>query len=201
MPNWVHNEVRVYGEEKDVSKFMEKVEENKDNLFESFLPMPQTYRDWDTTNHPNGEGLEVGKENIDILDERKKFVVTEEYIEGLKKATKEQKDKYGVVGWYDWRCRYWGTKWDACDLEYDERSFSFNTAWSAPLPFMKYLAEQYPELGFLLTYADEDTHGGNCGAVIYHNGKVFEELDGSQAFGVTMWNEWDTYYDEVTEEY
>ena len=60
---------------------------------------------------------------------------------------------YEVSGWYDWRVKNWGTKWDVADVEitqslllHDDEpsddpwtmdaSFSFNcwTAWGPPVP-------------------------------------------------------------------
>jgi hypothetical protein len=56
-------------------------------------------------------------------------------------------DSFDEHGWYGWRHRHWGTKWDVCetnicepyaDCATDEGhgSFSFNcwTAWSPPIP-------------------------------------------------------------------
>ena len=59
--------------------------------------------------------------------------------------------------WYDWRVKNWGTKWDGGDGRFndDQTAFTFDTAWSPPLPIIKKLAEltgqtfilQYMELG------------------------------------------------------
>lgn len=59
--------------------------------------------------------------------------------------------------WYDWRVKNWGTKWDGGDGRFndDQTAFTFDTAWSPPLPIIKKLAEitgqtfilRYMELG------------------------------------------------------
>lgn len=73
MPNWVFNTIAVKGNKNDVIAFIkkmnDKVTENDtiDTIintlfddkevkpsFNSFVPMPQTYIDYDTTNYPNG---------------------------------------------------------------------------------------------------------------------------------------------------
>ena len=78
MPNWVYNTIAVKGNKNDVISFIkkmnDKVTENDsidtiidtlvqgskgDNApsFNTFIPIPQTYKDYDTTNYPNGKGI------------------------------------------------------------------------------------------------------------------------------------------------
>jgi len=47
------------------------------------------------------------------------------------------------VDWYSWRVQNWGTKWDGYDGRFndDQTTFTFDTAWSPPLPVIKKLAE------------------------------------------------------------
>lgn len=70
---------------------------------------------------------------------------------------------YGVLNWYDWRVREWGTKWNAdCSASsYQEKGgkddkavykISFSTAWSPPEQVIKELANHYPELCIQLRY-------------------------------------------------
>ena len=46
--------------------------------------------------------------------------------------------------WYDWHCKFWGTKWNACDTETTETDelimIAFDTAWSPPNPWIEKLA-------------------------------------------------------------
>lgn len=71
--------------------------------------------------------------------------------------------------WYAWRNKYWGTKWGAYDgyvkIGTSTVTFVFSTAWSAPFPIYKKLAEDYP-FKFQVRYADEDI-GSNCGIIEY----------------------------------
>ena len=71
--------------------------------------------------------------------------------------------------WYDWRIENWGTKWNAVDAQSTDDGFIFETAWSAPLPVIKKLSENFPSIEFNLTWADEDA-GQNCGLIVYKNG-------------------------------
>jgi hypothetical protein len=45
--------------------------------------------------------------------------------------------------WYNWRVENWGTKWNGYDgrITDDGSTFTFDTAWSPPLPIIKKLAE------------------------------------------------------------
>lgn len=70
--------------------------------------------------------------------------------------------------WYEWRCKYWGTKWNASDsytiVKKTQITFVFSTAWNCPTP----IALELAKLGYdmELKYADED-YGSNCGIITY----------------------------------
>ncbi len=57
--------------------------------------------------------------------------------------------------WYGWRVQNWGTKWNGYDGRFndDQSVFSFDTAWSPPLPIIKKLAELTGET-FVLQYIE-----------------------------------------------
>lgn len=72
-------------------------------------------------------------------------------------------------GWYGWRCKNWGTKWDAYDHadiqrkkgdldgnEMLELKYIFLTAWSPPLPWLESVTKKYPTLEFTIKFYDED---------------------------------------------
>lgn len=160
MPNYVANILTLAGSEERIAKVVEFVKgEDSPFDFSKIVPQPETYKKYDTTNHPDGRGLEVGQPVNPFKKDSP--IVTKELLEEYKQATAEQARKYGVVGWYDWNVRYWGTKWDAMDVTYEGGAFFFDTAWSAPLPVIRRLAEMFPDILFVLTYADED-YGYNC---------------------------------------
>ena len=58
--------------------------------------------------------------------------------------------------WYGWRVENWGTKWDGYDGRFndDQTTFTFDTAWSPPLPIIKRLAEITGQT-FILGYIEE----------------------------------------------
>jgi hypothetical protein len=85
----------------------------------------------------------------------------------------EERLKFIGDNWYDWNVRNWGTKWDVAvsdDDSYPETElieewsdrliYSFNTAWSPPLPAIETLSKQYPSLTFNLSYEEETGWGG-----------------------------------------
>jgi len=111
--------------------------------------------------------------------------------------------------WYDWCCDNWGTKWDACSVDFEEYdnivTFSFDTAWSPPLPVYEALADMgfevqayYVEFGMM--YAGS----WHCNA----DGEVSEEYsddisesvpqDVDEEFGITeQLEEWEELDKEI----
>lgn len=105
----------------------------------------------------------------------------------------KEREKYGKDNWYDWSIEHWGTKWNCCNAEKAGFSFTFETAWSAPVPVIKELSRQFPDVDIALDYADEDI-GRNCGTYVFSGGVVVQEMDGDEEFASRMWG-WDSYED------
>lgn len=82
----------------------------------------------------------------------------------------ENLNHYGVLSWYDWCIKNWGTKWNAYECFWDGNTLQFYTAWSAPEPVIAALSKQYPLLGINHRWADEDI-GSNCGQAAYLSGE------------------------------
>lgn len=69
-------------------------------------------------------------------------------------------------GWYSWRIKNWGTKWNAYEVQEPDiqvlsngniqMEYSFDTAWSPPAEWLKIVAEKYANLAFELKWYDED---------------------------------------------
>ena len=172
MPNHVANILTFNGETERVNQILAFIQNDEQALdFNKIIPMPETYRKYDTTNHPNARGLEVGK-HIGWRDDSP--LVTEELIEEYKRATKEQAELYGAVGWYDWSREYWGTKWNAYDCIAEGNTILFDTAWNAPLPIYEQLARMFPDIELHIVFADEDA-GCNTGELTFKNGELVEE--------------------------
>lgn len=99
-----------------------------------------------------------------------------------------------LSGWYNWRIKNWGTKWDIDETELDmpglhlldkaleenpnevvEIMYNFDTAWSPCEPVVIAMAKQFPDLKFVHEYRED----GCCfaGVVTYENGECVENLE------------------------
>jgi hypothetical protein len=166
MPNWVENKVIISGTKNDMLKLFSKVlgkkasyaswedylnidaytnENAKKMTMRSWLPMPKTFKEWDTTNNMDTFEWFSRDKNLPQEELHKEY---EKYVRGYKRACQYQRDKYGVVGWYDYNCLTLGCKWDAelkCLSILEETkdtiiiAFTLETAWSMPKPFLQHL--------------------------------------------------------------
>ena len=94
--------------------------------------------------------------------------------------------------WYDWNINNWGTKWDACDVTWEQGSdhfhIRFDTAWSPPDPIIKAIIGLCVERQLVFSYHFEEEQGWG--------GTVDVDATGE---GKTTW--WDIPpYDEDTME-
>lgn len=193
MPNWTNNFITVKGPKEVLDKFIAdgKANENGEYSFNSWIPIPETFIKYDTTNHPDGRGLEVGKK---VGWEEDSPIVTEELIEEYKQATKEQQEQYGVVGWYDWNCRNYGCKWDMTFDDFERRSdtelyIKVDTPWSAPNTFLLTISERYPGLELV---ADSHYEEGEWEILRFSYGGWTQEDCGIEEWREEEEEMWDT---------
>ena len=75
--------------------------------------------------------------------------------------------------WYDWHVDYWGTKWGACEVTYDDDLdiIYFQTAWSFPKPIVKKISEMLPGKNVVCEVEYEGEQGHDI--VIYRDGKLY----------------------------
>lgn len=83
------------------------------------------------------------------------------------------KQKYGCADWYDWSCKNWGTKWNACETYIDGNTVYFDTAWSPPLPVIEKLSKLYPENEIEICFAEEQV-GILSGRYVFQNGEIID---------------------------
>lgn len=85
--------------------------------------------------------------------------------------------KYGADNWYDWCIGNWGTKWDVQAVLEDEGAdyleYSFQSAWSPPVEWLKKLAQDYPRLLFRLKYEEDGV--GFVGVATAKDGTVIDK--------------------------
>lgn len=191
MPNWVYNNVRVNGTKEQILEMFnyglkqdgKEPMTSPDNVInlkltmESYIPMPQTYRDYDTANKIPSRNAINWSTDKPMFNSDEEY---QQYIENYKKAQAEQLEKYGVVGWYNWRCRNLGCKWDA-EFEFGEFEksqsddgwttwFNLETPWSIPLPFYEKISKLFPELEFNIFCEEE--FGEFAGSFKLKNGVI-----------------------------
>ena len=125
MPNWCQNEVSIFGDKKEIKKFIKYIKSDKSDFdFNKIYPMPKEL-----------EGTVSGSEDLKS-DEQKA-------------NSKKWNIEFGADNWYDWRNMHWGTKWPANsdDIEVEDEGdyveYSFDTAWSPPLGILEELNRKF----------------------------------------------------------
>lgn len=166
MPNWVSTQMSLSSNKKgELVKFWNKVlgkayksinemvdEKPKITLSTFIGGIPQTFKDYDTTNY-TAEKLQKCYDKGERTYGFERKELTPEVIKAFAEAEKYQREKYGVVGWYDFGCAYLGTKWDTEISEYStyysdsECKFYFDTAWSPAEPIFHKIAQIIKEEG------------------------------------------------------
>lgn len=216
MPNYVKNELKCKCSAKRFKELCEAVAtEETEFSFQRIIPRPEALDIEAGSRGDYGYGYycDYIQAIADITDEQKKATIKARF-----KAECDANDadwelghlyyenlrNYGAKTWYDWSYANWGTKWDACDAYVDEReqTFNFDTAWSAPIPVIQKLVTMFPDIGFTLTYADEDI-GNNCGEITFFKGqpdkvreKSFANEKEAVAFACDIWGyDPDEYFD------
>lgn len=83
--------------------------------------------------------------------------------------------EYGVTSWYEWACRFWGSKWNAVRSDLTaENELNFETAWSRVMPVISKMAEKFPDVEIEYRWADED-FGCNVGCAKFSGGKLVSD--------------------------
>jgi hypothetical protein len=205
MPNWCSNSLYVSGDSDKVKEFK--------NWVITEVSVTEIVRDeqYNAVLGENGEPLtkEVMRERftfeklfptpLELLADVDPIPHKEGEDEEAYEARLEQlKEKYGHSGWYNWRVSNWGTKWDACesdwDLEDDGMTIHFQTAWAPPIGWLENVSAQFPELVFKMTFQEEGC--GFCGRADGVDGMV-EWQDGEVVLededGLAV--EWDSELD------
>lgn len=169
MPNWSQNRLLVKGEVEKVKKFIKKVKSKQSPFdFNRLIPIPKPLT---TTNIGytliNDKAVNLWTTNKD----NKPCEISEQ-------TRKRWLKKYGVDNWYDWCRANWGTKWNACNVQYEikyEKEYAtalyqFDTAWTPPYTILAYLVKNFPDLeiefqGFVLEtglYLAMKSKNGQC---------------------------------------
>ena len=197
MPNWVRTRLTFNGEQSRIDELKAFVKsETKDesgelhtNLFDfnKVVPMPEEL------NIESGSSGEWGMRYL-LLNAKSSFLWTDDdrsFMERMEKQKEENPDrfnndvelgkkylnnisKYGHTTWYEWHCANWGTKWNACEVEWvNDNQVEFETAWSFCFPIVEKLSQLFPDVAIEFSFADEDC-GSNTGTGTIKDG---DEID------------------------
>lgn len=150
MPNWCENRLTVTGQGRGLDIFIEFAKgEDSELTANAFVPYPKEYEEMDRI------AREYRKEHPDDI-------------------ANCPEDGYNHGG-YDWRCKNWGTRGDmgesmADRINRNTLEYSFDTAWSPPLPVVEAMGRIFPALSFKLEYWESGC--GFQGELIVQNGKT-----------------------------
>ena len=151
MPNWCMNEVRVNGNEKDLTKFKDLVKsETEPFSFQSVIPMPNELKG---TRSP---AYIISQEEYDSwVDDTNLGVGKPITLEMSNRFERE----YGFDNWYDWQTTNWGTKWDVSDVEMEDSiswvDYKFETAWSPPEGIYNELTKLFTTVDIIWFYRED----------------------------------------------
>lgn len=173
MPNWVYN--RLTANAKVIDSCL-----NSKRLvsFNTLLPMPDAL---DVSTVSDKDLIRAYSEYLSNDDKAlRKLYTYPRFLDGYKTFEdfldyisstvtleevaihSELMSRYHVDNWYDWCCKYWGTKWDAssdfiCDEGYPEgvEEIEFQTAWSPPEAWFSHLVETFPDEEISMHFDEE----------------------------------------------
>ena len=166
MPNWTTNEIFVSQDPENEASVQQmqafiacsvRMKDGKKIIdFGGVMPMPKE--------------LDIGDvpgDSPDATDEELLAKSKDETLEPWERETalaqwgmRRNKRKFGYASWYDWCCRYWGTKWNACHsevggLDGDVFYAKFDTAWCMPRAWILSASLRYPDLTFEVVWDNE----------------------------------------------
>jgi hypothetical protein len=116
--------------------------------------------------------LKISSESREILENYIEKFKSDKSLLTFQSILARPPDK--EADWYDWNITNWGTKWDACDVEFRDLGrdiyYSYSTAWSPAWPVIEALAQDH-NLRIVHHFEEEQGWGGQA---IYEEGKLVE---------------------------
>jgi hypothetical protein len=220
MPNWVVTRIQISGDEEKIKEFENKVldlSEGAEQVF-TFNRIKKRPEELDNTISPDPRP-EIKKvkdmDGNEIIVEVYRDIINDWEIQAAirrgetppepipcNNATPEQQgellNKFGRSNWYDWNLHHWGTKWDAKEAFYnqEDKILEFQTAWSCPDTILQKMFEQFPDLNFEGSFADED-FGSNAGYIGNDIGfhPLKNQSEESYEIASTLWG-YEGHYDD-----
>lgn len=185
MATFVKTILQINASKEQVEEILNFVKsENSKFDFKKIIPMPEEL------NIVSGGPTELGLEYYALLRKREKcscfFAVDvkdaieaiegEENFEQIKDLGKKawlNLINYGYSTWLGWCVEYWGTKWNASEVEIKDNVISFETAWACPTKVLIALSKKFNTIKFSFKYACEDI-GVSSGLGTILNGIIKE---------------------------
>ena len=186
MPNWVYNSVSIRGDKASLIAFRDKASKLSPNGIAEDGSLTYDQTDTNVISFWNF----VEPTNKTAYFEAAHGTKPEGYEAWDLDAKMAYDLSFKTDGWYDWNVREWGTKWDACDSNFDDHTeekapslyYSFNTAWSIPEPAFTAMVRQHPELDFDFESEEEQGWGASY---------TSSDGDGDGERSLILTKEWD----------
>ena len=193
MTNCIANRLHLSGDQNRIDELLESIKGEESVIdFNRIIPMPEslniesgsrtnnglkTYKDFVAVYTMDGtlekDLLNIPKESEENFLKMRSDIDHDTWELGRTAFQNEQ--KYGAADWYQFHNEFWGSKWDAWDSFLSEdNTIEFYTAWSRVMPIVQKLAENYPDITFEYSWADEDL-GCNVGSAELENGQVVHD--------------------------
>jgi len=165
MPNWVYTTMTVTGQAQSIARFREKAAK------------PYTTRHtgvFDKNGEYDADAINVVEQkqplsfwNFVEPEDKDAYFADKVRDDGHDEMTFAERIEHDLKfsnNWYDWNCRNWGTKWDACDCRIVEDAqfaltYRFDTAWAPAEPAFRAMVEQHPDLKFEFHNEEEQGWG------------------------------------------
>ena len=188
MPNWCVNRVRIVGNPSDIAKIKDLVRNEASAFsFDKIIPMPSCL---DVGGIPSNEimaiqayawakktGAEINENASSVFAEYADVLNQPCEIGPKAEAYFHAISETGYFSWYDWRRKFWGTKWDASEPELTDESdtevaYQFLTASSVPVPVYEALSRMFPHVKIFVSVLLEDEYDWVDG--IFENGDLLK---------------------------
>lgn len=159
MPNWVRHNLTITGLEGERKRFMAECftdsEEGPQFDFDRLIPQPAHIKASTFGRGPIGDPSDTTGD-----------------FHGTPAVTVGREP--GFPAWYEWRCEFWGDKWnattDGLKVFDDKIELHFSTAWAIPGPILDAIAERFPKLRIEGSISEGMMNFG--GDIVIEGGKI-----------------------------
>lgn len=228
MPNWCYNNMTVIGNTNDLRAFVESIyvpahaDDNGKHQegglsLKQLFPIPAELMEYNAplTGRKTGVIGEYGIEETTPLSD-----------EEVQQLRNDLSAKYGAHDWYDWCCRFWGTKWGDCETRFEQSDgfedsddlssvpkvldgttsigMYYETAWSPADGLMAEVSRLNPNLLFIITSTEEAEQFAFWS--VFHRGEMVGQGSGEIELPESISDKYDSeaddnddYYNELSD--